>query len=98
MNLPLIIRRIAQAEFDDAVDWYEGRQAGRGTAFAMTIRRILAAISSQPERYPLVFDELREALVPGYPFVIHYRRLPDRVTVYSIFHTSRDPTEWQKRI
>ncbi len=25
MNLPVILRRIARAEFDEAADWYEGR-------------------------------------------------------------------------
>jgi hypothetical protein len=26
MTLPVILRRLAQAEFDDAADWYEGRR------------------------------------------------------------------------
>ena len=25
MSLPVILRRLAQAEFDDAADWYEAR-------------------------------------------------------------------------
>jgi hypothetical protein len=29
MSVPVILRRLAQAEFDDAADWYEGRRAGR---------------------------------------------------------------------
>jgi hypothetical protein len=28
MSLPVILRRLAQAEFADAADWYEQRRAG----------------------------------------------------------------------
>jgi len=37
MNPPVILRRLAQAEFDDAADWYEGQRAGRGAAFTAAV-------------------------------------------------------------
>jgi plasmid stabilization system protein ParE len=97
MSLPVILRRLAQAEFDDAADWYDGRRAGRGAAFTAAVRRVLTAIAAAPDAYPEVHGDVREADVPGYPYVVYYRPEPAQVTVLAVFHTSRDPAVWQSR-
>ena len=74
MNLPVILRRIAQAEFDDAADWYEGQRAGRGAAFTAAVRRVLVAIGARPEAHPEVYGDVREPLVARYPYAIYYQR------------------------
>ncbi len=97
MNLPVILRRIAQAEFDDAADWYEGQRAGQGAAFTAAVRQVLMDLGSRPEAHPEVYGDVREALVARYPYAIYYRPGPGQVTVLAVFHTSRDPAEWQRR-
>lgn len=52
MNLPVIPRRIAQAEFDEAADWYEARRAGQGAAFTAAVRQVLVDLASRPEAHP----------------------------------------------
>jgi len=37
MSLPVVFRRLARAEFDDAADWYEQRRAGLGAAFTAAV-------------------------------------------------------------
>ena len=98
MSMPVILRRLARAEFDDAADWYEQRRAGRGAAFTVAVRRVLAGISDSPEAHPEVYGDVREAAVPGYPYVVYYRVESGQVTVLAVFHTSRDPAEWQSRV
>jgi len=34
----------------------------------------------------------------GFPYAIFYEDTDETVTVYSIFHTSRDPDKWRKRL
>ena len=97
MNVPVILRRIAQAEFDDAADWYEGQRAGQGAAFTAAVRQVLAGLASRPEAHPEVHGDVREALVARYPYAVYYRAGPDQVAVLAVFHTSRDPGEWQRR-
>lgn len=97
MSVPVVLRRLAQAEFADAADWYEARRTGRGAAFTAAVRQVLSAIGSQPEAHPQVHGEVREALVPGYPYAVYYRPESGQVTVLAIFHTSRDPAEWHRR-
>lgn len=97
MNSPIVFRRAARAEYDDAADWYEARSPGLGAAFTAAVRVILDRIAAQPAYYATVLDTIREALVPGYPFCVYYREETGRVLVLSVFHTSRDPAVWQAR-
>jgi toxin ParE1/3/4 len=98
MSLPVIFRRAAQAEFDDSANWYEQRQAGLGQAFTAAVQQLLDRIAAQPTFYPQVLQDVREALVPGYPFCIYYREEPGQLLVLAIFHTGRDPSIWQGRV
>lgn len=97
MSLPVVLRRAARAEFDDAADWYEQRQVGLGATFTAAVQRVLDQISAQPDFYPQVYQDVREALIPGYPYCVYYRPEQSQVIVLSIFHTARDPSIWQGR-
>jgi toxin ParE1/3/4 len=48
--------------------------------------------------YPEVLEDVREAPVVGYPYCIYYREEPGQLFVLSVFHTSRDPAVWQRRV
>jgi plasmid stabilization system protein ParE len=61
------------------------------------VQKVLDTIAANPERYPLVSDDVREALVSRFPYCVYYRVKPDRVVVIAVFHTSRDPSVWQGR-
>ena len=97
MTLPVVFRRVAQAEFDDAADWYEQRTSGQGAVFTAAVRGVLDRIAAQPALYAEVFQDVREALVPGHPYAIYYREEPTRLVVLAVFHTARDPAIWQGR-
>jgi toxin ParE1/3/4 len=97
VSLPIRLRRVAQAEYDDDADWYEGRRTGLGLRFVAAVRQVLARISAQPDRWPEVWPDVREAPVPNWPYCIYYHARPDHVMVLAVFHTSRDPSVWQAR-
>ena len=97
MSTPVILRRLAQAEFDDAADWYERRRTDRGAAFTAAVRQAMAGIAATPNAHPEVYGGVRETAVPGFPYAVYYRIEPGRVTVLAVFHTSRDPGVWQSR-
>jgi toxin ParE1/3/4 len=98
MSLPVAFRRAARSEFDDAADWYEQRRAGLGPAFTGAVQRVLDRIADQPDCYPVVWAGVREALVAGFPYAVYYREESGQVVVFSVLHTSRDPTVWQSRV
>lgn len=97
MTLPIVFRAAAQAEFDDAVVWYEGQRPGLGHDFAAEVRAVLNTIAGQPDRYPIVSGDVREAIVSRFPYCVYYRGKPSRVVVIAVFHNSRNPAIWQGR-
>lgn len=73
MSLPLIFRPTARAEFDAAADWYEHQRAGLGARFTAAVEVVLDRIGEQPDFYPVVFEDIREASVKTYPYCVYYR-------------------------
>lgn len=98
MSLPAVLGRLASAEFADAGDWYQQRGAGRGAAFTRAVQQVFDEITDNPQRYERVHEDVREALVSGYPYVVYYRVEQSRILVLAVFHTSRDPSSWQLRV
>lgn len=94
MSRPVAFRRAARAEFDAEVDWYTARGARLGTTFTRAVEREIDRATAQPDFYAAVLGDVREALVPGFPFCVYYREEPGQLLVLSVFHTSRDPAVW----
>ena len=98
MSLPLIFRRAARAEFDDAADWYEQRQVGLGAAFTTAVQLVLDRVIAQPDFYPQVYSAVREAPVAGFPYCVYYRVRAGRLVVIAVYHQARDPGGWRGRV
>ena len=95
---PIIYRGIARMEFDGSIDWYEGQRHGLGDEFECEIQRAITGIASDPMRFPVVERDVRQAPVDRFPFSIYYRIRAGRIIVISVFHSARDPAEWQGRV
>ena len=97
MSLPVVFRRAARAEFDADADFYERRAKGLGRRFTLAVERVIDRAAAQPDFYPLALDDVREAIVPSFPYCVYYRAEPSQLVVLAVFHTSRDPATWQGR-
>jgi plasmid stabilization system protein ParE len=97
MSLPVELRDDARQEYDEAVDWYEQQQPGKGVRFIAAVRQVFRRISVNPQFYRVVVLDIRRALVQGFPYCVYYFEEAHRVVVISVFHTSRDPANWQGR-
>ena len=98
MNLPIVFRLGARAEFDEAFDWYEQQQAGLGLDFLDCVADVLARIESMPKSYEMVFEDVRRAIVRRFPYSIFYRIETNQIVVLAVFHSKRDPKTWQSRV
>jgi plasmid stabilization system protein ParE len=98
MSLPVVFRREAKAEFQEAIDWYEARQAGLGKRFLACVEETLERVKKAPEIHGVVYEDVRCALVRRFPYGVYYRPEPDRVIVFAVFHGKRDPEVWQRRV
>ena len=97
MSLPIALRAEAEAEFDEAFDWYDAQGAGLGAAFAAEVQRVLDRVAANPFMHGTVLADIRKAVVRRFPYCVFYRPHSDRVEVIAVFHTSRDPSVWQDR-
>jgi plasmid stabilization system protein ParE len=97
VNRQLEFHPDVDAESNDAYLWYEQRKTGLGTDFLDEVERVLAAMTSNPARYGFAKTDIREALLIRFPYAIYYRVLSNRIRVLAVFHTSRDPADWQSR-
>ncbi len=97
MSLPIVLRDEAQAEFDEAFDYYEGQRAGLGVDFVARVQQVFDRISANPLMHAAVFSDVRKAVVTRFPYCVFYRAHADRVEVLAVFHSKRDPAIWQGR-
>ena len=90
--------RIAPEAIDDAYAWYDERRTGLGAEFLSCLDACIQAISRWPESHPAVFQSYRRALVRRFPYAVFYEVQANNLTVYGVFHTSRDSSKWRERL
>ena len=77
---------------------YEGRRAGLGEEFLSSVDACLESIRRRPEMYPVVHEGYRRSLIRRFPYAVFYELSEATVTIYAVFHTSRDPDKWRQRL
>ncbi len=98
MAVDLVVALEAQHDLDKAYAWYEGQRYGLGEIFLTRVDACIRAVLRRPEIYAAVHENYRRALVRRFPYAIFYEYADDVVTVYCVFHTSRDPGKWRQRL
>jgi plasmid stabilization system protein ParE len=48
--------------------------------------------------YAVVHEDFRRALIRRFPYAVFYEQSDAIVTIYAVFHTSRDPEKWRRRL
>jgi toxin ParE1/3/4 len=85
MNLPIVLRAEAEAEFDEAFDFYESRQAGLGADFVAEVQKVFDRLVTNPLVHQVSFADIRKAIVRRFPYCVYYRPHADpRSLPYSI--------------
>ena len=98
MNLRLVLRRAAQAEFDEAADWYEQQQTNLGREFVAKVQATFDRIQQRPRQFPVVFEETRQAIIERFPYSVIFQAEPKRIVVLAVFHHRRNPAAWKRRV
>ena len=98
MAAKLIIAPEVEQDINDACAWYEGRRAGLGEEFLSCVDACIQAICRMPVMHAFVFENYRRGLVRRFPYTVFYEYENDTVTVYCVFHNSRDPQKWRERL
>ncbi|MVN20685.1 type II toxin-antitoxin system RelE/ParE family toxin [Mucilaginibacter arboris] len=93
--MPYKIRTLNKAnrELVEALKWYIDQQDDLASKFLEQFEKDAKAISINPESYPLVKKNFRQAPMAKFPYVILYsiQKKEEAVNIVSIFHTSQHP-------
>ena len=98
MASDFIIAPEVELDISEAYGWYEDHRSGLGGEFLSCVDACIQGICRMPEMYAKVHEEYRRALIRRFPYAVFYEFTERVVTVYCIFHTSRDPDKWRQRL
>ena len=93
----LHVRLEAELDALEAASWYEGERAGLGMEFLAELRATFARVEEGPQRFPLVFQEFRRAILHRFPFGVFFILEAETAVVLAITHLRRHPSVWQRR-
>ena len=88
----------AEAELIEAARFYERRVPTLGVQFLDAADRAIGVIQEAPERWKIIEADVRQYLIPRFPYAIYYRVLPDHLRILAFKHQSRHPDYWRDRL
>ena len=97
MTRRFIIRPRAERDIQSAYDWYESQEPGVGERFLEAVRKRLEMIREFPESCPIIYRDVRRAVVSRFPYLIFYVVRRTRIAVLAVLHASRSPATWPRR-
>ena len=98
MAAELLIAAEAQQDIEEAYQWYEDHRAGLGEEFLSCVDACVQAICRMPELHMKVYGQYRRALLRRFPYAVFYEYAENNITVFCIFHASRNPDKWRNRL
>lgn len=88
----------ADAEFQQAINYYNDQQAGLGFAFSDEVKDAIARIGNFPLAWTPLSKRTRRCQVHRFPYSIIYELRPDTIVIVAIQHHRRRPFNWRKRL
>jgi plasmid stabilization system protein ParE len=98
MAAELVVTPETEQDILEVYAWYENRRAGLGAEYLSCVDACIEAICRSPEMHAVIQENYRRGLVRRFPYAVFYEYAEGRVTVYGVFHTSRDPNKWHQRL
>lgn len=97
MKYHLIIRPEADADIEESYNWYEDQSIGLGNEFLRILDATLISIERNPLAHPLVYKNIRRAVIRRFPHAFFYVLKENRVLITACVHHKRDQKSWQLR-
>lgn len=97
MTLAVVFRRAARIEFENAAARYDEQRPGLGEEFIVEIDDAVLRAAAAPERYPVVFGDIRRTVARRFPYSVYFRVRRNSMVVLAVFHGRRNPAVWQRR-
>ena len=93
----LRVRPEAEADAFAAALWYEAERLGLGAEFLEATRTGFRRIEEAPLQFPVVFRDIRRAILHRFPFGVFFTLENEVPTVVAIVHLHRHPSAWERQ-
>jgi hypothetical protein len=88
----------AQAEFAEAVVYYNAQRDGLGEEFTEEVQRTIARIIEYPEAWSLLSRRTRRCPTNRFPYGIIYQVSGNMLLIIAVMHLHRAPQAWRSRL
>jgi plasmid stabilization system protein ParE len=85
-------------DIEAAVFWYEEQRTGLSYDFELCLEAGIEEVLRNPEAFQKRYKQVKIRFISRFPYGIHYVYIENIITVIGVFHTSRSPKNWSKRL
>jgi plasmid stabilization system protein ParE len=86
----------AQAELQEAVEFYEAAENGLGARFLDEVEAVVARIITHPEAWTQMSPRTRRCRTHRFPYGLFYQIRTDEILIVSVMDLRRDPKRWEQ--
>ena len=94
----LVFTKEALLDLEDIVLWYEEQRKGLSFDFELCMEAGIAEIMRSPDSFQKRYKDVKIRFISRFPFGIHYLIKKNEIFIVGVFHTSRAPKNWTKRL
>ena len=98
MSLRLFVSPGAEADIQEAFEWYVERQRGLGRRFIRELDLAFARIVAEPLSYQEDLPGIRRSILRVFPYLIFYTLPADSAEILAVIHASQDPAYIAERL
>ncbi len=88
----------AEAEFAEAIVYYNSQSEGLGFKFAAEVKRVIGRIMEYPKAWAPLSKRTRRCRTNRFPYGIIYQIRDDTILVVSVMHLHKHPESWKSRL
>ncbi|WP_294318923.1 type II toxin-antitoxin system RelE/ParE family toxin [uncultured Chryseobacterium sp.] len=99
MEAELIYSHFVKDDLKEIHDWYKKIDKKLWNQFKKEFQSKINFIKENPLTFEIKYDRQRILFLKKIPYGIHfiYDEKQNRIEIYSVFHTSRNPEQWSNR-
>jgi plasmid stabilization system protein ParE len=90
VSFRVIIPPNAEADLQQAWEWYESQRAGLGDELLIEIRSAIRLLEVDPECRSLYYRDFRRLITHRFPYKLFYHIEAGQVIVFRILHARRE--------
>ncbi|MBP6039163.1 MAG: type II toxin-antitoxin system RelE/ParE family toxin [Flavobacterium sp.] len=94
----LVFSKEALLDIEQITIWYEEQREGLSYDFELCLEDSMSQIFRNPELFQVRYKNVKVRFIKRFPYGIHYLINLDKIIVIGVFHTSRSPIDWSKKL